>query len=359
MHVPTDINRIITSHLTLQDLPSLPSCKRFYSLREPLIEQQAIYYGWSSGDKLEYIKNLFSAIRSINCYSFCKYDYNSKRFYGLRVCETLLYLRNLSLNDIFKPLQELEPAKHQPHHVILRIIGLSPLIETSPIPQDEKDRALMKAARFLAAPICLKLLESGANPNYMLQRTCFHEVVIRGQVALAETFLKFKADPTINTLDFESTLQIAVESGSMKMLELILSTGAQDLPTLTGTAFSKALATGKIDMAKKLKEQAEKHCRDSANNSYLHLAIMRPEETWMLENFDPTPYLNTLNFPKMTPLHVAVNNKNVQGITYLLAHGASPHIRGILGKTALEMSPDNLRPLFGRDAKRRRANAPR
>lgn len=359
MQFHSDIRGVISSFLTLEDIPSLRACSGMNALKSSVITQQAAIFGWNKekGEPYAFVKKLFETIRLAEYYSFSQKDYiyrDGQKIYVLKVYKTLIHLKNISFNNAIKVFDELDPDKHPWHYTILHVIGLSALKMIAPLSQETKDRALMKAARFSCAPICLKILEQGGDPNYILQKTCFHEVVLRGQVALAETFLSFNADPSITSIDFESTLQIAVESGSIQMLELILSTGVQDTPTPSGTAFSKALNIGRIAMAKILKEQAQRLCRDSSFNSYLHLAMMKPDQKWMLEQFDPTPQINTLNNPLMTPLHVAVNNRNEEGIRYLLANGANPNIRGILGKTPLELAPDNLRPLFGRYAKRRR-----
>ncbi|MFN4175222.1 MAG: hypothetical protein ACK4HV_08990, partial [Parachlamydiaceae bacterium] len=230
MSFHSDIGRSISAYLTLEDIPSLRACKLFYSLKRGLIEQQAERFGWNKGEKdpLDFLKELFNSIRLCAPCSFVKKEPKAMQdhvVYILKVYKTLIYLKTISFNELIIVLNEIENKEGSFQHVILNVIGLSVLNMMPPLPQEVKDRALMHVAKLAHAPLCLKILQHGANPNFILLRTSFHEVILKGHAALARVFLNFNADPSLTTIGYESSLQLAVESGSMETLEVLLETG--------------------------------------------------------------------------------------------------------------------------------------
>lgn len=343
MTIPAEIIWHITSTLELEDSPSLGrAAKCFKTWQETLMYRQAEYFGWDKkGDPVPFLKETVAMARSLNGYSVAVHGPIGKR-YGVKVFPTLRYLRTLPMHPIKTALLEFDPEKFPLHRIALNIIGLSPL--EGDLTLEDKDRALFYAAKSNAEGICATLLKNGASPN-----PCFDTVVLKGHVNLARLFLAFNASVT-------GMLGHATVSGSIEMVDLLLQHGAEDKDAgIAGGAFIMALNKSNQAIAKRLMTYARTQFNACPiGGTYLHLAMSHPEEPWMLDQYDPKPLLNVQNRYGMTPLHWAVYAKNRVGIAYLLSHGADTTIHDNTGKRASEKAPDELKYLFGRDAKRRR-----
>ena len=357
-----DISGIITSHHSLKDLPSLRACKWFYGFRITLIKQQAIYFGWDETKKthLEYLKDLFAAIRSIN--KKATKIIELKMVYTSSACDILYYLRNISLDEFNKAAWTISASSNALRPLLMHVMSLSPLTVKSIVDQVTRDRAFASAISFGSSSItvCRKLLLRGADPNSGQDETALHYVIRKGDVNLAKLLIEFQGDPRkITTVTKQSALQIAVEIVSREMVEFLLSIGVEDKPTPSGTAFSDALknclcnpSDKKIELAKLLKKQAQIYCRDTDQNNYLHLAMQYELQTWMLDDYDPTPLLNVQNRVGQTPFHEVVMLRNRAQIQYLVYWGADPTVRDLYGRTVYDLTPRDLLPLISRGIKR-------
>ena len=357
-----DINGIITSHLSLRELPSLRTCKWFYGFRVTLIKQQAIYFGCDETKKtyLEYLKDLFAAIRSIN--KKATKIVELKMVYTSTVCDILYYLRTISLNEFTQATSTIYTTTELLRPLLMHVMSLSTLTVKGKVDQVTRDRAFASAISFgpSSESVCRKLLLKGADPNSGKDETALHYVIRKGDVNLAKLLIEFQGDPhKITTVTKQSALQIAVEIVSREMVEFLLSIGVEDKPTPSGTAFSDALKNcfcnprgEKIELAKLLKKQAQIYCRDTDQNTYLHLAMMYNNQPWMLEDYDPTPLLNVQDRVGRTPFHNMVMLRQRAQIQYLVDWGADPTIRDIYGRTVYDLTPRDLLPLISKGNKR-------
>lgn len=361
-----DCSRSITTFLTLKDLPSLRACRNFHGLRVTLIEQQAVFFGYPKSETghLEYLKKLFSAVRSINrkatmCVTL-------KGFFTSSYYEILYRFRTLSLNEFLDANSTAWASDQLLRPLLLHVISLSELKMAGPIDQAIKEKALGNAIDYGpdAEITCKKIIASGADLNHIYKaygETVLHRAVRKNNVPLAKFLFSQKANPHIVThITKQSTLQIAVEIGSIPMLEFLLSIGVIDIPTETGTAFSDAMKNclwnpqdPKIDLAKLLKIQAQRApYLNTYLFTYLHLAVLYDQQTWMLEDYDPTPLLESKDSTGATPLHHAVLNRKGTMIQYLLKWGADPEARDNRGNTPPDYAIPDLIPLFTRGIKR-------
>lgn len=161
-----------------------------------------------------------------------------------------------------------------------------------------------------------------------------------GNVHTMEELLNQGADVNASTdYDGRTPLHIACMEGNSEAVKFLLEHGAstqvkdrfQSSPLDDAIKFRhreivKALLMAGAHLVKTYMETAVALCRLAAKNRVEDLRM------WQLAGAD----LNSCDYDKRTPLHVAVCRNNIDSVIFLLEHGVNPHLRDIFGSTPLD-----------------------
>lgn len=161
-----------------------------------------------------------------------------------------------------------------------------------------------------------------------------------GNVRTMEELLNQGANVNATTdYDGRTPLHIACVEGNTEAVQFLLENGAitqardrfkcsplDDAIKFRHKEIVKTLRKAGAQLMKSSMETAVELCRLAAKNRVDDLLV------WQLAGAD----LNSSDYDKRTPLHVAVCRNNVDTVAFLLEHGVNPYLRDIFGSTPLD-----------------------
>lgn len=351
--LPDEIQTHVCQYLTLSEYRSFAlTCKRYHQLAIEILKGEAVYFGGTKEGVLTYFKSLCTVIQSP---SFppelikTKKPSNSagKRKQGpIDYRETLLTIRSITFSECSLLFDKLsEEVK-----TLYPLICKSRIEEGDPIKLGAKTSVLRLAVRFQFHFLAARALVLGGDPDVLYGiYNAFHEAILSKDPQLVELLLLHDAEPNIRTAKNNPPLLLAAKTNCLATLLILLKNGSRDHYHAASdfpSALYFCLAKDYIDLARAIKENTNiLTCQDRSGGTYLHMAMQFLQD-WMLENFDPTPMLNSQDRHLNTALHIAMKQHYEAGIRFLARHRALYQIENLDQETALDLCPPNLLHLF-------------
>ncbi len=284
----TIICKKVASFLTLEDYPGCTCvCKSFQGFASFILNQEALYFGGDEQNALAYLKGLCSLIKL-----------KSFPLRTLSLYSTLLKIRSITIRECFA------------------IINHDSFIQLLPVIRLSREIGFMTpegSAVFVAVKeLCI------AYADYE-ESLPFIEVAHLTQQSIRK----------INHLQ--------------ALIQLLIEKGAKDVISNTHprSAFEFSLSKSEFRAAKHLKDQGINYVNYpfNLNDTYLHMA-MRHKQDWMLEGIDNFDALvNAQNDEGSTSLHLAMQQKFLPGILFLLSNAADLSLKDKQGKTPIDYYP--------------------
>jgi len=206
-----------------------------------------------------------------------------------------------------------------------------------------KEQFSLKDNSFIAA--VASSLQIGSSEEMKYVRQALLPVLMScaassGNVKTLEELLNQGADVNATTdYDGRTPLHIACVEGNTEAVKFLLQHGAStqvrdrfkcspldDAIKFRHKEIVKTLRKAGAQLIKTPLETAVELCRLAAKNRVDDLQV------WQLAGVD----LNSCDYDRRTPLHVAVCRNNVETVAFLVEHGVNPHLRDVFGSTALD-----------------------
>jgi len=182
-------------------------------------------------------------------------------------------------------------------------------------------------------------LKIGANPDVRMQdgESALCIAVSRGRIDLAKCLLEHGANPDARDADGNTSLLVAVKIDSPDIIRLLLKHGAHVnfANNACQKPFTYALTCMPLDtkcLDPLVSAGADMIDSTEPGSNYLTPLIHRLVRA---DSLDGVKYLlehgadpNTIGYSGDRPLHVAVENDNVEMIKFLIAHKADPNATG-------------------------------